>query len=217
MWVCECVMCLPCCSSADDFPWGPDWGCYLGLAKFHQDFLEKKETKCSKAVHMDMYFASLRGDFWLPYPYFRLIDNIGSLQGNGAQVEVAPGPEGCHHIGDNDIECLIIAGIHEEVCSAARGPQGLSPHTFIINTTITIISWTDKETRWTGRGEKAQNLLLFWELEIFSVALWPTIFFHLDEICLHTNTMCHTYSLHIQFNQLTQRQSLCVHVVPTHE
>lgn len=169
-------MCLPCCSSADDFPWGPDWGCYLGLAKFHQDFL-KKETKCWKAVHMDMYFASLRGDFWLPYPYFRLIDNIGSLQGNGAQVEVAPGPEGCHHIGDNDIECLVIAGIHEEVCSAARGPQGLSPHTLIINITITTISWTDKETRWTGRGEKAQDLLPFWELEIFSVALWPTIFF----------------------------------------
>lgn len=72
-----------------------------------------------------------------PYPYFRLIDDVGSLQGNGAKVEVAPGPEGCHHIGDNDIECFVIAGIHEEVCGAAKGPQRLlSPHTFIIITTI---------------------------------------------------------------------------------
>lgn len=164
-------MCLPCCSSADDFPWGPDGGSYLGLTKFHQDFL-KEETKCSQAVHMDMYFASLHGDF--PYPHFRLIDNVGSLQGNGAKVEVAPGPEGCHHIGDNDIECFVIAGIHEEVCGAAKGPQRLlSPHTFIIITTIATFQGETRrrdELEWReGDNYSFENYksLLLWLTFIF--------------------------------------------------
>lgn len=67
---------------------------------------------------------------------------------------MAPGPEGRHHIGDDDIECIVIAGIHEEVCGAARGPQGLSPHTFITDTIIDSISRTDKDTTGAGRGTK---------------------------------------------------------------
>lgn len=42
---------------------------------------------------------------------------------------MASRPEGGHYVGDNDIKCLIISGIHEEVCGAAMGPQELSPHT----------------------------------------------------------------------------------------
>lgn len=36
---------------------------------------------------------------------------------------MAPRPERRHHIGDDDIKCLIIAGIHEEVCGGATGAQ----------------------------------------------------------------------------------------------
>lgn len=121
--------------------------------------LSKEVTKKKKVAEIwsnavKLYKWILIESLRPPYPYFWLIDDIGSLQGDSAQVEVAPGPEGCHHIGDDDIECLIIAGIHEEVCGAARGPQGLFPHTFITNTIITSISQTDKETTQAGRGTK---------------------------------------------------------------
>lgn len=72
---------------------------------------------------------------------------------------MAPGPEGCHHIGDNNIKCLIIAGIHEEVCSAVGGARELSDHTLFINATITTISRTDKETR-ELQGKKVQGLFV---------------------------------------------------------
>lgn len=39
--------CLPCSSSADDFPRGPNGGCYLGLAELHQDFLKQGNKQCS--------------------------------------------------------------------------------------------------------------------------------------------------------------------------
>lgn len=73
---------------------------------------------------------------------------------------MAPGPEGGHHIGDDDIECLIIAGIHEEVCvyvcveqHSERPQEAYVSHTPILNATMT--SRTD-------RGKAARNpLLLF--------------------------------------------------------
>lgn len=88
---------------------------------------------------------------------------------------MAPGPESCHHIGDNDVKCLVIAGIHVEVCRAARGPQGsFSLHTdhhrhhhhhFM----------DGKEQKTSCKTSKTQNLLVF--LEERNNAFVTNIFF----------------------------------------
>lgn len=64
---------------------------------------------------------------------------------------MAPDPEGGHHVGDDDIECVVIAGLHEEVCGAARGPRERSPHTFTADATIAF-------SRTDGRGERRVEL-----------------------------------------------------------
>lgn len=82
----------------------------------------------------------------LPHPSLRLVDDVRPLQGDGAQVEVAPGPEGRHHVGDDDIKRLVIVGIHGEACSAAAEPQVLSSQTFTVREAITFISQPGEET-----------------------------------------------------------------------
>lgn len=78
---------------------------------------------------------------------------------------MASGPESCHHIGDNDIKCLIIAGIHEEVCRAARGPQG----SFSLNTDRHCHYhhhfMDGKEQKTSCKTTKTHNLLVFLRLE----------------------------------------------------
>lgn len=55
---------------------------------------------------------------------------------------MAPGPERGHHVCDDDVQCLIPAGIHEEACGTERGPQGLSDHSFITVPAPQLHGWT---------------------------------------------------------------------------
>lgn len=56
-----------------------------------------------------------RGGF--PHPLFSIVDDIVSFGADGAQVELAPGLESCHHVSDEDVEFFLIVGLHVEVAS----------------------------------------------------------------------------------------------------
>ena len=55
------------------------------------------------------------------HPYFRFVDDVDPLQGNGAEVEVASRPKGRHHIGNDDVQRILVTGIHVWQCVAQQG------------------------------------------------------------------------------------------------